>query len=220
MKNILKLVYKDFKIAVHPTAIVYFVLAGAMFFIPNYPRYIGPLYMIIAVFIMFNADLQYKDREFCGILPVSKADCVKARMITVTILEIGIILVSAVCAYFGNIMFDSTPELSENLAGMESNLTIFAAVLVGYAFSNLIIVTAGYKKRFQVRAKYLFAILAYMAVCGIAEGLASVIEFLGQDTMEAIIKQIPILIAAIGFYVVLNMITCKIAIKDFMKAEI
>lgn len=219
MKNILKLVYKDFKIAVHPTAIVYFVLAGAMFFIPNYPRYIGPLYMFIAVFIMFSADLQYKDREFCGILPVSKADCVKARMITVTILEIGVILVSAVCAYFGNMVFDSTPELSENLAGMESNLTIFAAVLVGYAFSNLIIVTAGYKKS-QVRAKDLFAILAYMAVCGIAEGLASVIEFLGQDTMEAIIKQIPILIAAIGFYVVLNMITCKIAIKDFMKAEI
>ena len=61
--NIMNLVRKDLKLSLHPATIIYFALASMMLFIPNYPRPIGFLYIIIAFMMMFSTDLQNKDRE-------------------------------------------------------------------------------------------------------------------------------------------------------------
>lgn len=70
MKN---LILKDLKLSVHPTTAIYAAVAGGLMFVPAYPRSMAFLYSIIGVFMIFQCDLQNRDRTFCCLLPVTKS---------------------------------------------------------------------------------------------------------------------------------------------------
>jgi len=54
MKNML---YKEFKLALHPTSIIFLSLS-AMVLIPNYPYYVTFFYVMLGVYFMCLADCQ------------------------------------------------------------------------------------------------------------------------------------------------------------------
>ena len=218
MKN---LIVKDLRLATHPITIIYYILAGGMMFIPNYPRFIGFFYILIAVFITFQTDLQYKDREFCGILPVSKKETVISRTIVVSMLEIGVILISIPCAIISKLVLGST--FPENDAGMNTNLTVFASVLVAYGISNIIMIPGAYRKSFQIKMRFFIAMFVFIAVCGIMEFAVSDIdglEYLSSDSAANLARQIPALLIGIVLYVALTFFACQRAIKEYERAEV
>lgn len=220
--NIMNLVLKDLKLSLHPAAVVYFVLAATMMFIPNYPRPIGFCYIIIAVMMMFSTDLQNKDREFTSLLPVRKTDCVKARVVTVCTIELATLIVSIPFAILAQRMFAAKGMV--NAGGMSINLTLYAIALIGYSIANLIIIPGGYKKNFKVNARCLIALVVFIIVTVALENIVCRPMdgklFLNGTSGRELLRQLPVLAGAIVLYVVVNLIVCRIAFKSYEKAEI
>lgn len=220
--NIMNLVLKDLKLSLHPVTVVYFVLAPMMLFIPNYPRPIGFIYIIVAFMMMFAADLQNKDREFTSLLPVKKADCVKARIITVCAVELGVIAFSIPFALLAQRLFARSGMRNEG--GMNINFTLYAIVLIGYAIANWIVIPGGYRKHFKVNVRFIIAMLVFMIstvaleelVCRPMDGTL----FLNGISSSELLRQLPVLLGAIAIYAAINLIACRISIKSYEKAEI
>ena len=95
MKN---LILKDLKLSVHPTTAIYAAVAGGLMFVPAYPRSMAFLYSIIGVFMIFQCDLQNHDRTFCCLLPVTKKQIAEARVLSVVLIQLGLMLISIPCA--------------------------------------------------------------------------------------------------------------------------
>jgi len=88
MKN---LFYKELKLAFHPVIIVFIVAFPFMILIPNYPLFIGFIYICAGYPILFlgaNKGKQSNDIIYSALLPVAKKDIIKARMMTLTFMQI------------------------------------------------------------------------------------------------------------------------------------
>ena len=214
------LIYKDLKLAVHPATIIYFVLAAVMTLIPSYPRPLGFFYILIGVMITFSTDLAYKDREFCSILPVAKRDCVRARIISVCILELMTLIVSIPIGCLGAVISSTI----ENEAGMNINLTLYAIILLGYSLANIILIPGGYRKNFKTNVRAIFALGGYMVLTLLLENLVcrpmGGRSFLNGVTGRDFLMQLPLLAGAIIVFILVNLLTCRISESSFEKAEI
>ena len=158
--TIRSLIYKDFRISLHPSVFMFFVLAPAMLFIPDYPRPVGFFYLLIGIMNMFALDLQYKDREFCALLPARKRDCVKARVLSISIIELGAILITIPFVFIASRVVNEAA--SGGNAGMRLNATLYAIVLIGYGIYNLILIPGGYRKHFRVMARGFIGMAVFM----------------------------------------------------------
>ena len=216
MKNVWNLVYKDLKILVHPVTLLYCILSMVMTFIPMYPAFIGPFYILIGVMITITTEGQYKDKEFCGVLPVSKADCIKARMLTVMILELATIVLTVPCAILSVILLDM------QLMGMENSFTSLSGVLLGYAAANALMISADFRGQFKAVVPSLIGMVLYFVICFAMSSLWHIpgLEFLAGNSAANLIRQLPLLIAAILIYLLAAYLTCKASVKNYEKAVI
>lgn len=217
MKN---LILKDLKLSVHPTTVIYAVVAGGLMFVPAYPRSMAFLYSIIGVFMIFQNDLQTHDRTFCCLLPVTKRQVVKSRVLTVVLIQLGLILLSVPCALAAHSVLKAAP----NSAGMNTNAALYAIVLTGYAVCNFIMVPNGYRKNFKIAWSFFGSLLAYILISGTAEFMVAVMAgnnaLLNGTSAADIIRQLPLLAAAALFYAVVNVLTYRAAARNFERAEI
>lgn len=220
--TIRNLIYKDFRISLHPSVFIFLILAPAMLFIPDYPRPIGFFYLLIGVMNMFTLDLQYKDREFCALLPARKRDCVKARILSVSIIELCVMLVSVPFAFIAHRAVSASGAAGH--AGMHINATLYAIVLIGYGIFNLILIPGGYRKHFRVFARGFIGMAVFMLLTIGLENLVCRINngtfFLNGTSTSEILLQLPFVAGAAVFYVLMNILTYQISVHEFEKADI
>ena len=222
--NVLGLMLKDLRLLLHPSTFVFFLLAPAMLFIPSYPRPISYFYLIVSVMNMFTLAVQYKDHEFTGLLPVTKRETVLARVLSVCFTELALLIVTIPFAFLAARMFQKNGMV--NAAGMEINVTLYALMLLGYAVANLILIPGGFRKHFKVIIRGLIAMASFMLVTLSLEGVISSVApdsrlgFLNGTSGQDIIKQLPVLAAALVIYAVLNYIAYRTAYKSYENAEI
>ena len=81
-----KLIYKELRLTVHPTMWL-FLLLTAMLLIPSYPYYVAFFYMCLAAYFTFLSAREERDVYFTAMLPVTKADMVKARVLVLCYLR-------------------------------------------------------------------------------------------------------------------------------------
>lgn len=219
MKNIINLIYKDLKLLIHPVTCVYIALAGIMSIIPNYPRFVGPLYMLIGIMLIMTNEAQYMDKEFCGILPVSKSDSVKARIIVVVLLEVITVIASVIVA----VIVQKDFKIEIESFTIEPNLIMVSGIFLSYAAANALMVSANYRKNFKTKLSSLLGILAYSIVSSFIEfGVTSIpgLEFMRTNADSDLMRQLPFAIASLAIYAGANYVICRQAIKNFEKAEI
>lgn len=220
MRNVVNCAYKDLKLAFHLSIVIYMFIGVGLFFAPNYPAYIGPFFVVMGIMTSFNMDLANHDREFCCIMPISKADAVRGRVLAVALLEIFTILACIPSAFLGSRFIDSLEGVTEVF--IKPNCTLFAVVLLGYAIANMIIILAGYSKQFKVGIRGLICFLLYVLLIGAAEGISRIphLDFLRDNSADALMKQLPVLIGSIVIYVGFMLLTTKLAIKRFERTNI
>ncbi len=219
MKNIRNLVYKELKLLIHPVTIIYFFVSAGMALIPDYPRFIGPFYILVGIMITMSTEAQYRDKEFCGILPVTKAETVKARMIIVILMEMITILASVPTAIAAAALYSDIAEPSM----IAPNFIVIAEVLLGYAAANTIMVSANYRKRFKVIVPSIIGMLVYFMLGGFCELFVTALpgmEFMRTNTAADLLRQIPYLIVSLLIYLLAGYLTCRSAIASYEKAEI
>ena len=90
------LIYKEFKLAMHPMCYLFIVLFPFMVLIPVYPLGISFIYILTCYPVLFlgaNKGQQSNDLLYSTLLPVRKKDIVLARIITVLFMQVASMLI-------------------------------------------------------------------------------------------------------------------------------
>jgi hypothetical protein len=210
MKNML---YKEFKLAMHPTSIIFLSLS-AMILIPNYPYYMIFFYTALAIFFTCLSGRENHDIFYTMSLPIRKRDIVKSRFYLVIILQLAQIITAIPFA-----MIRRTFSLPGNLVGMDANVAFFGLSFLMLGLFNLVFFTKYYKNTDKVGASFLLGTIVISIFMIIAEASVHVFPFMKDylDTKdpEFLAYKIVVLAAGIILYSVLTLISYQRSVKTF-----
>ena len=228
------LLYKEFKLAMHPMCYVFIACFPLMILIPSYPIAVGFIYVLSCYPILFlgaNKGQQSNDLLFSTLLPVRKKDIVMARMITIMIMHFAF---AALCSCLAplayiiqqNIQAEGGEAMRSAGFPISGFVSTLAFVFVGYGFADLIFFPIYYKHGKSIVASTLLTILGFVIYIGIFTiGLPIV-----SDSIEAmkwfneffcgpIWKQFIVLAVALLIYFALHILVYKISAKELEKVD-
>lgn len=216
MRNTLKLIYKDIKILLHPSLLLYLLLSPVMAFIPHYPVFVGPFYILIGIMVTFSHEAENRDKEFAAILPVTKNDCVKAKVLIVFMLEIITLILTVPCQIL------SIKFIDMQISGMECSLISFAGILTGYSAANVLMLNANFKNNFKVVGSSIIGFLLYFTICIAFSFIGSIpgLELLKGNGTQNLLTQLPFFAISVFIYIMTLVLTYKRSCKYYEKAEI
>ncbi len=215
MKNLL---YKEFRLVIHPFFFL-FTLFAAFILIPYWAYFVALLYLLFLAipYIFMNVKAQ-NDTGFTVLLPVRKRDVVKARVMSIAIIEI---VQMAVAAIFVAI------SVSINSKGnflIDANLAYLGCGLGLYGFFNLAFFPLFYKTAHKVGMPLLVGITVFTLFAGIIEVLVArvpaVANVLDGVTSSALLNQIPVLAAGIALFVGLTWLAYRLSAKTFEAVDL
>ena len=106
--------------------------------------------------------------------------------------------------------------------GMENSFTSLSGVMLGYAAANALMISADFRGQFKAVVPSLIGMVLYFAICFAMSSLWHIpgLEFLAGNSAANLIRQLPLLIAAILIYLLAAYLTCKASVKSYEKAVI
>lgn len=210
MKNML---YKEFKLAMHPTSIIFLSLS-AMMLIPNYPYYMTFFYTTLAIFFTCLSGRENHDIFYTMTLPIRKRDIVKSRFFLVIILQLAQIITAIPFA-----MIRRTFSLPGNLVGMDANVAFFGLSFLMLGLFNLVFFTKYYKDTDKVGTSFLLGTIVITIFMIIAEASVHVVPFIKNylDTKdpEFLAYKVVVLAAGIVLYIVLTLFSYQRSVRSF-----
>ena len=169
------LLYKEFKLAMHPICYVFICLFPFMLLIPSYPLGVAFIYLMSCYPVLFlgaNKGQQSNDLLFSTLLPIRKKDIVKARIITVIIMQVAYMLIMTA-------LYPVAVKLEESMVaagaedvmhagiGLNGYVSVLAIGVVGFAIADLIFFPIYYKNGKSIVMSTLFTILGFVVYLGI-----------------------------------------------------
>ncbi len=159
------LLNKELKLCLHPTVFIYLGLI-LMLLIPNYPYLVSCFFVCNAIFFIFQTARENGDAMYTAMLPVSKAQAVRARVLFVVIIQaIDLLLMAGMCAF----ALVSMPE--HNAGGTDHSLSLLAFALVLFAIFNLIFLPSFYKTGYKAGSSFLKGAIGVWIWLMLIEGL-------------------------------------------------
>jgi len=216
MKNLL---YKEFKLAAHPTTYIFLALC-TMMLIPRYPGYVAFFYICLSIFFVFLSARENKDVFYTSLLPVRKRDIVKARIYMVAIIEFVQIVLSVPFAILAN---NISPDHG-NLAGIDTNVAFFGLVFVMFSVFNIVFIPIFYRTAFKVGWAFLYGGVALLIFYFAAEMLIWIPSpartFLDTISPDMMVKHLPILLGGIVIWLVTLFLTYRRSAANFEKVDL
>lgn len=214
------LLYKEFKLAAHPTVFIFLAFAFMML-IPSYPYYVAFIYTCLAIFFVFMSGRENKDVFYTVSLPIKKSDAVKARCMMIAIIELAQMIISVPFAMLGT---NINPNADGNQAGIEANVAFFGLVFIMFALFNLIFIPGFYKTGYKIGGPFLAAGTAVLLYIVVAESLVWIPTplkgFLDTTAPDIMVKQLPILAAGIIIWAVSVVASYKAGAARFEKVDL
>ena len=164
------LLYKEFKLAMHPLIYIFVFVFPLMALIPNYPIVISFIYVCTCYPILFlgaNKGQQSNDIYFSCLLPVRRKDIVKVRLFLLSIIQlISIVLVTIYGAigslYKEDILIEAGDKISDVGFGFGQIGSVIGFVLLCFSIYDLIFVTCFYKSGRAIVSSTLLGMLGFM----------------------------------------------------------
>ncbi len=230
------LIYKEFRLAMHPICYVFIFLFPFLILIPSYPLAVGFIYVITCYPILFlgaNKGQQSNDLLYSVLLPIRKKDVVLARIFTVLFMQIVCMIMMSLLLPFaiyikkmileaneiarasGEIIQDSTiPGL-----GYNSFVLILAIAIISFAVCDLIFFPIYYRKGKSIVMSTLFTIIAFIIFIGVFTIALPYIPGLEFINNLHLLIQFIILLVAILISAFLHLLTYKISYKELEKVD-
>lgn len=211
--------YKEFKLFWNP--FIYLILLfGTFLLIPHWPYFIAFGYIIWIGFVTaFFMGRSNHDIFFSVSLPVRKKDTVLARVCTIAVIELFQILVAIPFAIMHNVIY-----LQSNSAGMNPNFAFFGSIFIMYGIFNIILLPGFYKTAYNVGKPMLLAVFfstVFAAASNFAVMLVPVLNTnLNGQGASNFESQLPVLLAGIVLFLLLNWLAYKISADRFEKVDI
>ena len=169
------LIYKEFKLAMHPLCYVFICLFPLMLLIPSYPIGVGFIYLMSCYPVLFlgaNKGQQSNDLLFSALLPVRKKDIVKARIFTVLIMQVAYMLIMSALlpvaiAIENSIVVEGGEEVTHAGMGLNGFVSLLAIAIIGFAIADLIFFAIYYKNGKSIVMSTLLTIIGFVVYLGI-----------------------------------------------------
>ena len=227
------LLYKEFKLAMHPICYIFVFVFPFMVLIPSYPIAIGFIYILCCYPILFlgaNKGQQSNDLLYSTLLPVRKKDIVLARILTVAIMQATFILVMSALVPLAFLIQESIIAVSpENAApeipglGLEGFVSVLGIAIIGYAIADLIFFPIYYKHGKSIVMSTLLTILGFVTyiivftvVIPYIKGLEGYKTFLCDSGLG---YQFIVLGVALLIYAATHFLVYKISAKRLEKVD-
>ena len=209
------LLYKEFKLTIHPFYYVLPVFFGALMLIPQWIFFLVPLYFcFITVPQIFSLYKSNNDLEFSIMMPVRKSDIVKARILSIVILE----LFQIACALFFALIHRSLYKYA-NFA-FDLNAAYFGLVFVLFALFNIILFPIFYQTAYKFGVAVIISIVAAIGFALSAELLVMFNERFRMVVEGKLGPQLIILAAGIGVFILGAIAAYKISVKIFENVDV
>ena len=225
------LLYKEFKLAMHPICYLFVALFPLMILIPSYPIAIGFIYILSCYPILFlgaNKGQQSNDLLFSTLLPVRKKDIVLARIITVVIMQVAFMAImsclypvaSIARAYIAQQAVAQGQQVPTDAGfGLNAYTSVLGFAIIGYALADLIYFAVYYKHGKSIVASTLLTILGFVAYLGIFTIGLPFVPAYGAFFTNNIWIQIGFLVVAIAVSVLLHFVVYKVSSKELENVD-
>ncbi len=175
----MNLLNKEFRLSVHPTCYIFLGLASMML-IPNYPYYVIFFYETLGLFFLFMSGNATNDIFFTTLLPIRKRDAVKARVMTVVVIELLQVVVCIPFAFLRNFLMKAP-----NLAGIEANAALFGFGLMMFGLFNVVFLPLFYKTAYKTGTPFVIACTVMTIFVGVVEALINLVPG-WKDVLDSI----------------------------------
>ena len=208
-----KLLKKELRLALHPTAPI-FLLLSSMLMIPNYPYLVVFFYTGLAVYFTCLTGRENHDVAFTVLLPVAKRDAVKARLLMTVLLEAAQLLLAVPFMILRQKLIPSP-----NAVGMDANVALFGFALVQLGLFNTVFFRMYYRDVRKVGKAFVWSsAVTFVYIC-VVEATAHAVPFVRDvldtpDTEHAAAKVVTLLIGA-AVFAVTTWLACRKAQRDF-----
>lgn len=212
----MKLLYKEFMLAAHPSLII-FTLLGCLVIVPAYPYSVIFMFGCLAPFITFMFARENNDAWFTAVLPVKKQETVKAKCLLIISVQLGQLVISIPFAVL-KIAFN----IPNNPVGMDATVGWYGFGLVIFAVFDFVFFPAYYKSGYKAGKAFLAAMIPVVLLMTVVEGIIYVpqLAWLDSTAPENLIRQLPILAFGILFYACGVFLAYHIAAKRFEKVDL
>lgn len=224
------LIYKEFKLALHPICYFFVLLFPLMILIPSYPLAIGFIYVITCYPIIFlgaNKGQQSNDLLYSALLPIRKKDIVKARIILITCIQFAFIaimtaLYPVALTLSNSIVVEGGEAIAEVGLGLSAYVSLLGIIIVGYSIVDLIFFPIYYKNGKSIVKSTLFTIIGFIVYLLIFTILLTYIpgmEWYGTFLSGNIGYQFIVLGISLIIYVIIHIFVYNISSKRLERVD-
>ena len=213
----MKLLKKEFKLCMHPTAPLFLMLC-TMILIPNYPYAVSFFYVTLGVFFICLTGRENHDAAFTAALPVSRKQMVCGRIGMVCCLEVLDLLAVGLMLWVKSLI-GYTP----NQAGMDANIALLGEGFIVFGLFNLLFFPNWYRNINKVGVPFLLASVAVFVYIVLAIVSTYAIPFVRDclDTQDpAFLKEKLLFIAAaLLLFLCAMWLSMKASVKRFERVD-
>ena len=219
------LLYKEFKLAMHPICYIFICMFPLMILIPSYPIGIGFIYILSCYPILFlgaNKGQQSNDLLFSTLLPVRKKDIVLARIITCSIMQFAFMAIMAALLPIASQIHASIPGEEIPGLGINAFVSVLAIAVVGYSIADLIFFAIYYKHGKSIVMSTLLTLIGFIIYLGVLTiGMPFIpgLEWYKDTLSGPLWIQFIILGGALILYVALHFVTYKVSSKELERVD-
>lgn len=210
------LLYKEIRLAAHPTSIV-FAFLGCLVLVPAYPYSVIIMFGCLAPYITFLNARETNDAWYTAILPVTKGESVLGKCLLIVSLQMFQLLFSIPFAFLRNAL-----HIENNPVGLDATLAWYGFGLIVYAVFDLVFFPAFYKNGYKAGKAFILAAIPMAFLMVVVEAVAYVPALAWLDSIqpEHLMRQLPILAVGIICYVVFLSLAYRISVKHFDKVDL
>ena len=228
MKNLL---YKELSLCL-PLQVPLFFLFAVMIMIPNYPYLVAGFFICNAIFYSFAQASADNDTLFSLLLPISKEQIVRGKMLFVICVQLLALVFFAGVTVVNFFVHKN----AGNSAGVSASLTLLGEFLILFSVFNLSYIPKYYKTPHNAGRIFLVSTLAVFVYIFVAEGFMiaagaakDAVPFFSwinanlntfPTTATAWVCQAIFFAVCAVLYASLNIVCTKKAVKSFDMAEI
>ena len=149
-----QLLYKEYKLCLVSMVPIFYLFA-LMLLIPSYPYLVATFFTCNSINYLFIQSVPNNDLLFTALLPVPKANVVKARVRFVVIIQMIMFTLLIPMILINHKLYPSG-----NPAGTDGSLTLLAAALVLFAVFNRVFIPSFYRNEHRANRIFLLSVLA------------------------------------------------------------
>ena len=212
MKNLL---YKEFHLSIHPA---YFLMPafGALLLIPQWPYFIALMYFFfISVPNIFTSNKAQNDIGFSATLPIRRSDIVKARVISIMILELLQIGITAIFAFVHMKLYHVGNFL------LDPNIAFIGFSFMMFGIFNIIYLPMFYKTADKIGWPVIVAFVTIFIFVAAVEAVILLVPAAKiLDGMTNLPAQLIVLGIGIAMFLLFTYVANHVSIKRFEKINI